>query len=68
VGQPYTTPENFQLLFNGLSSPDNPWVVMASLIPWSEFEDKYGINFFIAILRVFVAKILLVFREQGTGN
>ena len=41
VGQPDTTPENFELPFNGQLSPDNPWVVMASLIYWSEYEDKY---------------------------
>ena len=42
VGQPDTTPENFELPFNGQLSPDNPWVVMASLISWSEYEDKYA--------------------------
>ena len=42
VGQPDTTPENFELPFNGQLSPDNPWVVMASLIYWSEYEDKYA--------------------------
>ena len=38
-------PENFELPFNGQLSPDNRWVVMASLIPWSEFEDVYAILF-----------------------
>ena len=42
VGQPDTTPENFELPFHGQLSPDNPWVVMASLISWSEYEDKYA--------------------------
>ena len=42
VGQPDTTPENFELPFNGQLSPDNRWVVMASLISWSEYEDKYA--------------------------
>ena len=37
VGQPDTTPENFELPFNGQLSPDNRWVVMASLISWSEY-------------------------------
>ena len=40
VGQPDTTPENFELPFHGQLSPDNPWVVMASLISWSEYEDN----------------------------
>ena len=40
VGQPDTTPENFELPFNGQLSPDNRWVVMASLISWSEYEDN----------------------------
>lgn len=42
VGQRDTTPENFELPFNGQLSPDNRWVVMASLISWSEYEDKYA--------------------------
>ncbi|GGA36506.1 hypothetical protein CYANOKiyG1_54430 [Okeania sp. KiyG1] len=42
VGQRNTAPENFELLFNGQLSPDNGWVVMASLIFWSEYEDKYA--------------------------
>ena len=42
VGQPDTTPENFELPFHGQLSPDNRWVVMASLISWSEYEDKYA--------------------------
>ena len=40
VGQPDTTPENFELPFNGQLSPDNRWVVMDSLISWSEYEDN----------------------------
>ena len=40
VGQPDTTPENFELPFNGKLSPDNRWVVMDSLISWSEYEDN----------------------------
>ena len=42
VGQPDTTPGNFELPFHGQLSPDNRWVVMASLISWSEYEDKYA--------------------------
>ena len=45
VGLSDTTPENFQLPFNGQLSPDNRWVVMASLIPWEKFEDKYALLF-----------------------
>ncbi len=37
--------ENFELPFNGQLSPDNRWVVMASLISWEKYEDKYAINF-----------------------
>ena len=40
VGQPDTIPENFELPFNGQLSPDNRWVVMDSLISWSEYEDN----------------------------
>ena len=35
-------PANLELPLNGQLSPDNPWLVMASLIPWQEFEDEYG--------------------------
>lgn len=45
VGQRDMAAENFELPFNGQLSPENRSVVMASLIPWSEFEDKYAINF-----------------------
>ena len=30
------TPENFELPFSEKLSPDNRWVIMAELIPWSE--------------------------------
>ena len=36
VGQRDMAPENFERPFNGQLSPDNRWVVMANLIPWSE--------------------------------
>lgn len=45
VGQRNQTPENFELPFNGQLSSDNPWVMMASLICWSEYEDKYALLF-----------------------
>ena len=35
---PSTPPENFELPFEGKLSQDNRWVIMANLIPWSEFE------------------------------
>ncbi|KST67518.1 transposase [Mastigocoleus testarum BC008] len=34
--------ENFELPFEGKLSKDNRWVIMASLIPWSEFEEEYA--------------------------
>ncbi|NER06348.1 MAG: hypothetical protein F6K17_29085 [Okeania sp. SIO3C4] len=45
VGQRDTPPENFELPFNGQLSPDNRWVVMANLISWSKYEDKYALLF-----------------------
>ena len=45
VEQPPTPPENFQLPFEGKLAEDNRWVIMASLIPWSEFEEEYAENF-----------------------
>ena len=38
-------PENFELPFSGKLSPDNRWVIMAELIPWSEFEAEYAEKF-----------------------
>jgi transposase, IS5 family len=40
--QPPIPPENFGLPFEGKLSEDNRWVTMASLIPWSEFEEEYA--------------------------
>ena len=40
-----TSPENFEFPSQGQSSPDNRWVLMANLIPWSEFEEEYAQNF-----------------------
>ncbi len=40
--QPSTPPENFELPFEGKLSADNRWVIMASLIPWEDFEEEYA--------------------------
>ncbi len=40
--QPDLTPENFELTPGSKLSADNRWVIMASLIPWSEFEEAYA--------------------------
>ncbi|MEC4893978.1 MAG: IS5 family transposase [Oscillatoria sp. PMC 1051.18] len=39
------TPEKFEFPLSGQLSPDNRWVIMAELIPWSEFEAEYEKNF-----------------------
>jgi IS5 family transposase len=38
-------PSDFELPFGGNLSPDNRWVKMAQIIPWSEFESEYAANF-----------------------
>ena len=38
-------PSNFDLPFEGQLSEDNRWVIMAKLIPWSEFEAESAKNF-----------------------
>lgn len=38
-------PENFELPFEGKLSENNRWVIMAELIPWSEFEEEYACLF-----------------------
>lgn len=38
-------PENFEFPLSGQLSPENRWVIMAELIPWSEFEAEYEKNF-----------------------
>ncbi|HEY9298076.1 MAG TPA: IS5 family transposase [Phormidium sp.] len=38
-------PSEFELPFGGSLSPDNRWVKMAQVIPWSEFESEYAQNF-----------------------
>jgi len=35
-------PENFELPMKCKLSPENRWVIMASLIPWSKFEEEYA--------------------------
>lgn len=45
VGQPGPTPESFEWPENCQLSPENRWVIMANLIPWSEFEAEYAMNF-----------------------
>ena len=35
-------PSNFDLPFQGKLSENNRWVIMAKLIPWSEFEGEYA--------------------------
>jgi len=37
--------EKFELPFEGKLAEDNRWVMMANLIPWSEFEDEYAQQF-----------------------
>ena len=45
ANQSSITPENFEMPFSEKLSPDNRWVIMAELIPWSEFEEQYAENF-----------------------
>ena len=40
--QAQTSAESFELPFEGKLSEDNRWVIMASLIPWSDFEEEYA--------------------------
>lgn len=42
VEQPIEASENFELPFNGKLSENNRWVIMAKLIPWTEFESEYA--------------------------
>lgn len=43
--QPEKAPENFELPFEGKLAASNRWVIMAQLIPWSQFEAEYAANF-----------------------
>ncbi|HBW88430.1 MAG TPA: IS5/IS1182 family transposase, partial [Cyanobacteria bacterium UBA11149] len=45
VDNPPTPPSQFELPFEGKLSQDNRWVIMAELVPWSEFEAEYAENF-----------------------
>ncbi|BAY28699.1 transposase [Nostoc carneum NIES-2107] len=38
-------PSNFLLPFEGKLSSENRWVIMADLIPWTEFEKEYSSSF-----------------------
>ena len=38
-------PENFKLPFGGSLAIENRWVMMATLVPWSEYEEEYAQNF-----------------------
>ena len=40
-----TLPENFALPLEWKLSEDNRWVIMASLMPWEEFEEEYAGKF-----------------------
>ncbi|MBE9041698.1 IS5 family transposase [Oscillatoriales cyanobacterium LEGE 11467] len=40
-----TEPEKFELPFGGNLAAENRWVMMATLVPWSEFEEEYAQNF-----------------------
>ena len=40
-----TAPENFELPFGGSLAIENRWVMMATLVPWSEYEEEYAQNF-----------------------
>ena len=45
ASQPSITPDKFELPVCVKLSPDNRWVIMAELVPWSEFEAEYASNF-----------------------
>jgi IS5 family transposase len=40
-----TPPEEFELPFGGKLAADNRWVVLAKIIPWTEFEAEYAAIF-----------------------
>jgi len=37
--------EALELTFEGQLSQENRWLILANLIPWSEFEAEYAQNF-----------------------
>ncbi len=43
--EPPTPPSQFELPVAVKLSQDNRWVIMAALVPWSEFEAEYAENF-----------------------
>jgi IS5 family transposase len=45
VELPPTPPENFQFPVEPQLDPNNRWVIMAKLMPWSEFEEEYAQKF-----------------------
>ncbi len=45
VEDPINSEADFELPFEGKLSPENRWVIIASLIPWEEFESEYAQNF-----------------------
>jgi transposase, IS5 family len=48
-GQSAISAENFELSSEGRLSEDNRWVIMASFIPWQEFEEDYSSFFSVEI-------------------
>jgi hypothetical protein len=40
-----TPPEEFELPFGGKLAADNRWVILAKIIPWTEFEAEYAAIF-----------------------
>jgi hypothetical protein len=45
VEQDPIEPEKFELSTLEKLSPENRWVLMAQIIPWSEFETEYAEKF-----------------------
>ncbi len=48
-GQNPISAENFELAVGGKLSEDNRWVIMASFIPWTKFEEEYSSSFSLEI-------------------
>lgn len=47
--EPALGAENFELPVGGKLVLDNRWVIMAGVIPWSEYEEEYAKNFTVEI-------------------
>ena len=45
LSSPQLPQKTKKLPFSEKLSPDNRWVIMAELIPWSEFEEQYAQKF-----------------------